>query len=126
MALKIRPLNSNDLGEVQELHNRYYPNLELPDFRFCVNAFIIEDEQDEIVVAGVVEKTAEILLTTNKAKSQIKIGKALREAQQCSMFTCARAGIRDAYAFTDNESYAKHLLRHGFENCDRALRLRIS
>lgn len=124
MALKIRGLELKDVGELRKLHDQYYGQYEFPPFLDCLNAFIIEDETD-IVMAGSVEKVAEIMLVTNKAKSEIKIGKALVEAQRCSMFTAGRFGIRDMYAFTDNDAYAQHLIQHGFIQADRALKLRV-
>lgn len=125
MALKIRKLELNDMLELRKLHDQYYNQYEFPPFLDCLNAFIIEDESNEIVMAGSVEKVAEIMLVTNKAKSEFKIGKALVEAQRCSMFTAGVHGIRDMYAFTDNDAYAKHLIQHGFTDVDRALRLRV-
>ena len=126
MALKIRSLTSDDLQEIRKLHEEYFNQFEFPPFPNCLNAFVIEDEKNEIVMAGVIEKVAEAMLVTNKAKSAIKIGKALVEAQRCSVFTCARFGIRDLYAFVDNDVYAKHLIQHGFVESNRALMLRIS
>jgi|SRR5215510_6512614 len=125
MALKIRGVELKDIGELRKLHEEYYSQFEFPPFLDCLNAFIIEDDTNEIVMAGSVEKVAEIMLVTNKAKSEIKIGKALVEAQRCAMFTCGRFGIRDAYAFVDNPIYEKHLIKHGFVEADKALKLRV-
>lgn len=125
MGLKIRALIPEDLRRIRLLHDRYYPQFEFPDVLHCINAFVIEDETTDIVLAGFIEQVAEAMLVTNTAKSEIKIGKALVEAQRCSMFTCSRFGIRDLYAFVDNDVYAKHLMQHGFEQAHRALKLRI-
>lgn len=125
MPLKIRALDVKDVVKILDLHKKYYAQFEFPPFLNCLNAFVIEDEDDEIVMAGSVEKVAEVMLVTNKAKSEIKIGKALVEAQRCSMFTAQNFGIRDIYAFTDNDAYARHLIQHGFVLADRALKLRI-
>lgn len=123
--LKIRALTAQDIAEVARLHAEYYPQFEFPPFARCLNAFVIEDENNDIVMAGSVEKVAEVMLVTNKAKSRIKIGKALVEAQKCSAFTCVMNDIRDAYAFVDDDEYAKHLIQHGFSESHRALKLRI-
>ena len=121
----IRPLLPTDLNEIRKLHEKYYSQFEFPPFHDCLNAFVIEDENKEIVIAGSVEAVAEAMLVTNKAKSEIKIGKALVEAQRCSMFTCKVNGIRDLYAFVDDDGYKRHLIKHGFIESDRALKLRI-
>ena len=123
--MKIRALTLEDLGPVAELHNKYYSQFEFPPFADCLNAFVIEDSSKEIVLAGSVEVVAEAMLVTNKAKNQIKIGKALVEAQRCMEYTCKIHNIRDLYAFVDLDSYAKHLIQHGFIESDRALKLRI-
>jgi hypothetical protein len=123
-SLKIRALVYNDVEKLKELHEKYYSQFEFPEFLYVMNAFIIEDDND-IIMAGAVEKVAEVMLVTNKAKSEIKIGRALVEAQNCAMFTCARNGIRDMYAFVDDDSYAEHLIKHGFVEADKALKLRI-
>lgn len=122
--MKIRALTVNDITQISELHDKYYPEFEFPRFANMLNAFVIEDENG-IVMAGGVEKVAEAVLVTNKEKSRIKIGKALVEAQRCSAFTCKANAIRDMYAFVRDEEYAKHLIQHGFIDCDRALLLRI-
>jgi hypothetical protein len=91
-----------------------------------LNAFIIEDEKKEVVIGGGIELVAEAVLVTNKEKSRIKIGKALVEAQRCSAFTCQLKGIRDLYAFVNNDEYAQHLIQHGFSDIrNRALCMRI-
>ena len=123
--LKIRAVTANDIHEIRKLHEAHYSQFEFPPFHDCLNAFVIEDEKDEIVMAGSVEAVAEVMLVTNKAKSEVKIGKALVEAQRCSIFTCKVNGIRDIYAFVDKDSYADHLIQHGFAESNRALKLRI-
>lgn len=122
---RIRALTLNDLDELEILHNKYYSQFQFPDFMHMLNAFIIEDDDKSIILGGAVEKVAEAVLVTNKEKSRIKIGKALVEAQKCSMFTCKVNDIRELYAFVDNEQYAHHLKKHGFTNCHSALSIRI-
>jgi hypothetical protein len=124
--VKIRDLRSEDLYEISKLHNKYYSEFDFPRFANMINAFVIEDEKNDIVMAGAVELVGEAVLVTNKEKSRIKIGKALVEAQRCSVFTCKVSGIRDLYAFVKDDEYAKHLIQHGFSDCDRALNLRIT
>jgi len=124
--MKIRAMKFTDVGELSRLHNQYYSEFAFPRFGSMLNAFVIEDDDNSIIMAGGVEKVAEAVLVTNKEKSRIKIGKALVEAQQCSAFTCKVNGIKDMYAFVKDEDYAKHLLQHGFVNCNKALLMRIS
>jgi len=124
--MKIRAMTIADLNEVGQLHDKYYAEFAFPRFGNMMNAFVIEDDDNSIIMAGGVEKVAEAVLVTNKEKSRIKIGKALVEAQMCSAFTCRTNSIRDLYAFVKDEDYAKHLLQHGFIECDKALLMRVS
>lgn len=121
----IRAMSISDIDEISRLHDKYYSEFKFPQFGSMLNAFVIEDEDKSIIMAGGVEKVAEAVLVTNKEKSRIKIGKALVEAQQCAEFTCRVNGVKDMYAFVKDAEYAKHLLQHGFVDCDRALLLRI-
>lgn len=125
MAISIRKITPNDMAKVREYHDKYYSEFAFPQFTQMEVAFIIEDEQEEIVMAGGVEAVGEAVLITNKEKSRIKIGKALVEAQRLSMFACKQVGIRDLYAFVKDDEYAEHLIQHGFSDCDRALSIRI-
>lgn len=124
--IKIRSVTKKDLEQIQELHNSYYSDLELPDFNNLLSGFVIEDENKEMVMAGGVEAIAEALLVTNKSMSRIKLGRALIEAKRFAMFTCANYRIRELYAFTENEDYKKHLIQHGFvERQEPVLRLKV-
>lgn len=124
--MTIRAMTISDVEAISRLHDKYYSEFQFPHFAQMLNAFVIEDEDKSIIMAGGIEKVAEAVLVTNKEKSRIKIGKALVEAQQCAAFTCRINGIRDMYAFVKDEQYAKHLLQHGFSNCDKALLMRVS
>jgi N-acetylglutamate synthase-like GNAT family acetyltransferase len=124
--IKIRSVVKEDLEWIKELHKLYYSDLDMPDFNNLLSGFVIEDEKDEIIMAGGVEAIGEALLITDKSKSQIKIGRALVEAQRFAMFTCANFRIKELYAFTENENYKKHLKQHGFiERNEPVLRLKV-
>jgi hypothetical protein len=111
--MKARAFTINDLNEIKELHEKYYKEFDFPDFMHLLNAFVIEDDKG-IIMAGGIEQVAEAVLVTNRDRSNIAIGKALVEAQLVSLYTCKKFGIRELYAFVSNESYAKHLIQHGF------------
>ena len=126
MVPKIRLLRKEDVPRLKEIHDRDYPSLEFFLDRPLLSAYVIEDENDEIILAGGVEGIGEALLLTDKTQSRIKIGKALVEAQRFSLFTCGRHNIQELYAFVTEPSYAKHLVHHGFEEReDMVLRMRL-
>lgn len=127
--LKTRAVTPKDLGKIKELHQKFYSELQFPEFmKDFLCGFIIEDENDEIVIAGGVERIAEGILFTNKDKSNVKIGRALVLAQDISVYVCQQFEIRELHAFIDhsNEAYIKHFLKHGFhERNQRALSMRV-
>lgn len=124
--VKIRSVKRSDLNQIAELHKLYYSDLEFPDFDNLLAGFVIEDENEEMVMAGGVEAIAEALLISNKSMSNIKLGRALMEARRFALFTCASYRIRELYAFTENEEYKKHLIQHGFhERQEPVLRMKV-
>lgn len=126
MGVKIRKLHKSDVPLLKEIHDRDYPELEFFLDRPLLSAFVIEDDDEKIVLAGGVEGIAESLLLTDKTQSRIKIGKALVEAQRFSLFTCGRHNIQELYAFVTDDDYAKHLIQHGFQKReDKVLRMRL-
>lgn len=110
----IRALKQDDIKQVLKIHKKYYDEFDFPAFDKMLNAFIIEDGNQEIIMAGGIEQVAESVLVTNKEMSRIKIGRALVEAQQIVAYTCQQFGIREVYAFVNNNEYAEHLIQHGF------------
>ena len=121
-----RAMTPDDLEEVRWLHDTYYSNLEFPRFREMMGAFIIEDEENEIVMAGGVEAVGEAFLVTNRAKSGIKLGKSLVLAQSISAYLCKRNRIKELLAFSHSPTYTRHLVQHGFtEREGQALSLEL-
>jgi hypothetical protein len=123
--MNTRAIRLEDLPIIEKLHERYHSRFEFPGFGNMLNAFVIEDDNQDIILACAIEKVAEGMLVTDLSKNRIVLGKALVEALRCAEFTCIRHGIRDLYAFVDLDSYAKHLKQHGFIETDRPLKLRI-
>jgi hypothetical protein len=124
--LKTRNVIPNDLNRIRELHELYYSEFEPPDFNHVWRGFVIEDESNDIVMAGGVEIMGEALLVSNLTKNRIKLGKALVVAQGACAYTCNRLGIRSLHAFVNNPEYARHLVKHGFqERFEQVLRMRI-
>jgi hypothetical protein len=115
MALRTRRIAFEDIQALEALHNLYYPDLDMPDYLGIVGSFLIEDEHEEIVMAGCVELIGEAKLTTNLDMNRIKIGKALVIAQGACISICRTYGITELLAMVkSNPDYVKHLIRHGF------------
>lgn len=112
--LKTRSITLNDLEKIKEINEINFPDIELPDFKKMLGGFIIEDENNNIVMAGGVKLISEALLVTNKDMSRIKVGKALVIAQGACIHISNAFGIKEVYAFTHDEKYTRHLIQHGF------------
>lgn len=124
--LKTRSVTKYDIPFLREIHEKYYSEFEMIDFTKLLCGFIIGTEDNKIVMAGAVKPLAETLLMTNKEIPMITIGRALVEAQRVSKFVCNKYDIEDLVAYVDNENYAKHLIKHGFNRRDDiSLRMRL-
>jgi hypothetical protein len=121
-----RAMKRGDIEEIRELHERFYSDLEFPDFlNGFLCGFVIEDESNEIVMAGGLQPIAEIVLVTNQDKSRIKIGRALIEAKNISLYVGKKFNLKELVAFVKNEEYARHLVRHDFFPRSPALGIKV-
>lgn len=126
--LKTRAITADDISMVRELHELYYPDLPFPNFlNGFLCGFVIEDEDDGLIMAGGVQPIGEVVLVTDKGKSRIKIGRALIEAQRVSDYVGGKFGLDELVAFIkDNEPYKRHLIKHGFYPRSSAIGMKVS
>ena len=124
--MKVRGMKREDVEKVKELHCKHYPDLDFPDFfNGFYGAFIIE-EDDEMIMGGGVQMIGEAVLVTDKDKNEMKIGRALIEAQKAVLYLGNRFGLEEIVAFIkDNDAYARHLVRHGFYPRSSALAIKV-
>lgn len=127
MPLKCRQLTLEDVDHLRELHEKYYSQFDFPDFfKECIANFgIIDEESNEIVIAGGVRPIAESLLVTDQKFNRIKIGRALVLAQRISEYICQNSGLDELHAFVTNEDYKNHLIQHGFSPRSPALSMKV-
>lgn len=125
--MNIRGMKPEDTEKIKEIHERFNPDLEFPDFLqgfYC--GFTITDDKDEIVVAGGLRPSAEIILVVDKDKNEIAVGKALLEAQKASLFIGHRFGLDEIVAFVrDNDKFVLQLLKHGFHTRSSAFAIKV-
>ena len=125
--MNVRVLESKDIEEIRELHEKFYSHLEFPDFlNDCLFAFVVTDEFDDIVIAGKIRPIAEVILVTNKNKNRTKIGRALIEARNVSLYIGNKFKLGELIAFVkNNDGYIRHLLKHGFYARSSALGIQV-
>jgi len=123
--MDIRAFKQEDMVDAKLLHQKFFPELGMPDFNKMIIGFVIEDEEGPIMYGGL-ELVAEAVLVTNKERNRTVIGKALVEAQKCMLYTAREFNIKELYAFVkDNENFISHLRQHGFSDCFPALSMRV-
>lgn len=121
-----REFKRSDVEYVRQLHDKYFGNQFVSDdFMNMLNAFVIENDEGKVILAGGVKPLAETILVTDKSHSMTTIGRALVEAQKISMFTCRKLGIDWLHAFVKDESYMNHLIQHGFQKRCQALSIKV-
>jgi len=125
--MNVRGMKREDVEKVRNIHNKHYPDLEFPDFfNGFYGAFMIEDDNGEMVTGGGVQMIGEAVLVTDKDKDMTQIGRALIEAQKAVLFLGNRFGLEEIVAFIkDNDAYARHLVRHGFYPRSLALAIKV-
>lgn len=124
--MNVRGMKQEDIPKLKEIHKKYFSDLEFPDFMngfYC--GFIVEDENG-IIIGGGLRPSAEILITTDKGRDVAILGRALIEVQKASLFVGHRFGLNELIAFVkDNDTYARHLVRHGFYPRPNALAIKV-
>jgi len=116
--VKISGLRSYDLGRIQVIHERDYPNEIMPNLPQYKKAWVIESDAGNIVVVGGIRLIPEATLITNKSYSPLIRGKALLELFGLMEASCHLAEQDSLYAFVskinDNETWTKALEHNGF------------
>lgn len=124
--MNVRGMKQEDIPKLREIHEKYFSDLEFPDFMngfYC--GFIVEDENG-VIIGGGLRPAAEILIITDKERDMMSIGRALIEAQKASLYIGHKFGLTELIAFVkDNDAYARHLVRHGFYPRPNALAIRV-
>lgn len=125
--MTVRALIPTDMIEVRRLAGKHFPHLEVPDFMngfYC--AYAITDNDNNIIIAGGLQPTAEIIQITNKDMGEFKIGRALIDAQKAALYVGNKFELSELVAFTPNsDTYARHLIKHGFYPRNSALAIKV-
>ena len=113
----ISELLPNDVEKIRIIHQKYFSDLEFPDFfNGFMCAFSIKDDKDNLIVGGGVRLIAESILFTDKqfdVKTRIS---ALLEALQISTYVCKNTSpnLNQLHAFVSDDVWSKQLQLHGF------------
>ena len=117
--MKVREFEINDIEKVQEIHQKYFSDLEFPDFfKGFLCAFTITDDGDEIIVSGGVRLIPELTLLTDKSFAPSVRIKALLKSLQVSSYVCKNTSpdLTQLHAFVSDNIWAKQLQLYGFRS----------
>lgn len=113
----IRELRIDDLKRLREIHSKYFSEeFDFPNFfQGFLNAFVILDDNEDIIVAGGVKLIPESIIITNKEKEIKPKLEALYSALELSEYVCRKHNYDQLHAFIQDEKWLSQLLRHGFK-----------
>ncbi len=114
----IRPLRSEDISKLKEIHDKYYSDkFPFPDFTDLnyTGAVVITDDSGEIISVAGVRTLLEVVAITDKSFSpELKI-QALENILAFSAFTAKELNHKEIHAFIqDDPKWVKHLENFGF------------
>jgi phosphoribosylformimino-5-aminoimidazole carboxamide ribonucleotide (ProFAR) isomerase len=114
--MKTRALIPSDIPRLKEIHEEFFADqFSFPDFmNGFLAAFVVTDNDDNIIVGGGVRGIVESIIITDIDASRIKVGRALVEAFRASKYICQKFGQPHLHAFVQNYSYEQHLRIRGF------------
>jgi hypothetical protein len=125
--MNIRPLTIDDMTILNDLHDKYFSEFERTDFlKGMLNAFVITDNYDRIVMGGGIRPIAETIIVTDKEVNPHVLGDALLEALKFSKFTCNKFNIELLHAFVKDKVYMRHLIKQGFSPRCQALYMDVT
>lgn len=110
--MKTRSLEISDIPVLYEMHQKFFPELVLPDFKQGLCSFVIEN--DNPICFGTVQLFAEVSIITNRDKSRRERREALYRVLDISSYVAKQHGFDKLYAFTNDDKYLKVLTKRGF------------
>jgi hypothetical protein len=111
-------MNVEDMGKVRKIHEKYFPEMEFPDFfNGFLCAFTILDDNNQLIVAGGVRLIAELTLLTDQNYSPHARVVALRKALELSSYVCSNTSpnLKQLHIFADGEPWLSQLKKQGFQ-----------
>ena len=114
----IRNLHPHDLEKIREIHDKFFKDeFPLPDFSQMLCPVIIEDDKENIIMAGAIQPFAELVVVADKTKPLIARRKAYNTILHAAVFASARSGYNHLHAFTFDDRWERALRIAGFDDC---------
>lgn len=115
-SLIIRAIEERDLGEIREIHEKYYRE-EFNEINFREHflcAFVIEDE-GKIITAGGIRTILEAVAITNKEINANIRYQALMKMLQADLHFTINYNYNELHAFVQDPIWRNQLIRKGFK-----------
>lgn len=114
--MNIRAINPNDINQLRIIHSKFFKDeFDFPNFlNNYLCAYLVTNDNDEIIVAGGVKTIAESVILTNMDLSVRERMIGLRSIQQVNQFVCNKFNYNELHAFVQNDDWAHHLTNVGF------------
>lgn len=112
----VRSFDPSDNEKLKKIHALFYSEeFEFPNFlKNFLCAFVVEDDNGNIITAGGVRNIPELILITDKSKSVRDRKLGLLEALQISNYVCKHWKHKHIHVFVQEDNWLKRLLRSGF------------
>lgn len=112
----IRAINPNDLPQLKLIHDKHFKDqFDFPNFlNNYLCAYLVEDDDGNIIVGGGVKTIAESVVITNMDLSVRERMMGLQNIQQINQYICNKFNYNELHAFVQNDDWAHHLTNVGF------------
>jgi hypothetical protein len=117
--MNIRDFKEQDIERIRTIYDRFFSNqFEFPDFlKGYLCAFVVEDNDGDIINAGGVRSIAEVVVVTDLNKPVKERRAGLLETLNASRYIADRYQFDSLHAFVQNDIWRHQLLKHGFQDC---------
>lgn len=112
----IRAIQSKDIDGLRKIYEKDYRMFEFPNFYDFVCAFVICDDQDNIISGGGIRLIPEAVIATDKSYSVKDRRMALYYMLDACKFIVEAEKLDKIYAVTKDIKWGKHLEKIGFHS----------
>jgi hypothetical protein len=113
----IRAIEQNDFAAIYKIWEKFYKEqFPFPDFLNYMCAFVVYDDNEQIITAGGIKPIAEALLITDKSVGTMTRSRAFGEMRAALEFVARTKGFNNLYAFIkDDVAWSTILRKVGFK-----------
>lgn len=114
--VEIRNIAPEDIQELKRIHMAFFKDeFDFPDFmKGFYGSFVVEDTNNNIIVAGGVRPLAEMVCITNKDLDRMDRKLALSQALEMCEFIAKKSGFDYLHVFAQGPSWLNRLYKTGF------------